>query len=88
MNIDNILVLAYLFVLSYIFNYVILLQISAHIYTSIITSLLVITIVDGFNLIDEKDKLCQECRNMNKLLDLQIIENEKLNTAIKAFKKT
>ena len=88
MNIYNILVLAYLFVLSYIFNYVILLQISAHIYTSIITSLLVITIVDGFNLIDEKDKLCQECRNMNKLLDLQIIENEKLNTAIKAFKKT
>ena len=84
----NILTLIYLFIISYICNYYLLEYVSKHIYTSIITSLLIISIIDGFNLLDERNKLYIEYKNTYKLLELQIIENNKLETIIKSFKKT
>jgi hypothetical protein len=84
----NILTLIYLFIISYICNYYLLEYVSKHIYTSIITSLLIISIIDGFNLLDERDNLYIEYKNTYKLLELQIIENNKLETIIKSFKKT
>ena len=84
----NILILVYLFILSYICNYYLLEYVSKYIYTSIISSLLIISIIDGFNLLDERDNLYIEYKNTYKLLELQIIENNKLATIIKSFKKT
>ena len=84
----NILVLVYLFILSYICNYYLLEYVSKYIYTSIISSLLIISIIDGFNLLDERDNLYIEYKNTHKLLELQIIENKKLEAAIKLLKKT
>jgi hypothetical protein len=84
----NILILVYLFILSYICNYYLLEYVSKYIYTSIISSLLIISIIDGFNLLDERDNLYIEYKNTHKLLELQIIENNKLETIIKSFKKT
>jgi|694.fasta_scaffold05006_11 hypothetical protein len=83
----NIIILSYLFVLSYIFNYYLLEYISINIYSSILTSLLIISILDGFNLLNERDNLNIEYENIYKLLELQIIENKKLETAIKLLKK-
>lgn len=83
-----ILTLIYLFIISYICNYYLLEYVSTHIYTSIITLLLIISIIDGFNLLDERDNLYIEYKNTYKLLELQIIENNKLQTIIKSFKKT
>jgi hypothetical protein len=84
----NILTLVYLFILSYICNYYILEYVSIYIYTSIILSILIISIIDGFNLLDEKNNLYIEYKNIYKLLELQIIENNKLETIIKSFKNT
>ena len=84
----NILTLINLFILSYICNYYLLEYVSKYIYTSIISSLLIISIIDGFNLLDERDKLYIEYKNTYKLLELQIIENNKLESIIKSFKKT
>lgn len=84
----NILTLIYLFILSYICNYYLLEYVSKYIYTSIILSLLIISIIDGFNLLDERDKLYIDYKNTYKLLELQIIENNKLESIIKSFKKT
>ena len=83
-----ILTLIYLFIISYICNYYLLEYVSQYIYTSIITSLLIISIIDGFNLLDERDKLYIDYKNTYKLLELQIIENNKLESVIKSFKKT
>ena len=77
-----ILTLIYLFIISYICNYYLLEYVSQYIYTSIITSLLIL------NLLDERDNLYVEYKNTYKLLELQIIENNKLETLIKSFKKT
>ena len=84
----NILTLIYLFILSYICNYYLLEYVSKYIYTSIISLLLIISTIDGFNLLDERDKLYIEYKNTYKLLELQIIENNKLESIIKSFKKT
>ena len=84
----NIIILTYLFVLSYIFNYYILEYVSIYIYSSVLTSLLIISILDGFNLLNDKDNLYIEYENTYKLLELQIIENKKLEAAIKLLKKT
>jgi hypothetical protein len=56
-------------------------------YVSIINTLLLISIVDSYNLLMEKDNLNMEYRNTHKLLELQLIENNKLQEMIKAFKK-
>ena len=56
-------------------------------YVSIINTLLLISIVDSYNLLMEKDNLNMEYRNTHKLLELQLIENKKLQEMIKAFKK-
>jgi hypothetical protein len=84
----NILILSYLFTLSYIFNYYFLNYVSITIYSTILTSLLIISILDGFNILNERDNLNIEYKNIYKLLELQIIENKKLETAIKLLKKT
>jgi hypothetical protein len=87
----NILLIIYLIIISYIinlFNNIILLYISEYIYVNILTSLLIITIIDGLYLLDEKNKYHLEYKNTHRLLELQIIENNKLEQAIKAFKKT
>ena len=85
---NNIITLIILFVLSYIFNYYILEYISIYIYSSIISSLLILSILDGFNLLNDKDNLYIEYENTYKLLELQLIENSKLEAAIKLLKKT
>lgn len=84
----NIIILIYLFILSYICNYYLLEYVSKYIYTSIISSLLIISVIDGFNLLDERNNIYIEYKNTHKLLELQIIENNKLETIIKSFKKT
>ena len=90
-QIRYLLILIYLIIISYIINlinYTILLYVSDYIYVNILTSLLIITIIDGLNLLDERNKFHLEYKNTHKLLELQIIENNKLEQAIKAFKKT
>jgi hypothetical protein len=86
--IHTIIILIYIFIISYICNYYFLEYVSKYIYTSIILSLLIISIIDGFNLLDERNKLYIEYKNTYKLLELQIIENNKLEAVIKSFKKT
>ena len=84
----NIIILTCLFSLSYIFNYYIIEYVSIYIYSSILTLLLIISILDGFNLLNDKDNLYIEYENTYKLLELQIIENKKLEAVIKLLKKT
>lgn len=86
--IHNIIILLYLFMLSYIVNYYLLEYVSIPIYTSIQSTILIITIIDGIYIIDERDNIYIEYKNTHKLLELQIIENKKLEVAIKSFKKT
>lgn len=86
--IHNIIILLYLFMLSYIVNYYLLEYVSIPIYTSIQSTILIITIIDGIYIIDERDNIYIEYKNTQKLLELQIIENKKLEVAIKSFKKT
>ena len=74
--------------LSYIVNYYLLEYVSIPIYTSIQSTILIITIIDGLYIIDERDNIYIEYKNTQKLLELQIIENKKLEVAIKSFKKT
>jgi hypothetical protein len=90
-QIRNILLIIYLIIISYIinlFNNIILLYVSDYIYVNILTSLLILTIIDGLNLLDERNKYHLEYKNTHRLLELEIIENNKLEQAIKAFKKT
>ena len=69
-------------ILKYVLSYI-----SLYIYVSIINTLLLISIIDSNNLLMEKNNLYIEYRNTHKLLDLQLIENKKLQEIIKAFKK-
>ncbi len=69
-------------ILKYVLSYI-----SLYIYISIINTLLLISIIDSYNLLMEKNNLYIEYRNTHKLLELQIIENKKLQEMIKAFKK-
>jgi hypothetical protein len=91
MNIYHIIIIIWLYLTSYILNYMILKYvlsyISLYIYISIINTLLLISIIDSYNLLMEKNNLYIEYRNTHKLLELQIIENKKLQEMIKAFKK-
>ena len=87
MNLCHVFVIIYMYIISYIFNYIILEYVSIYNYTSLITSLLIIISIDCYNILDEKDKLTIEYKNTNKLLELQLIENTKLQETIKAFKK-
>jgi len=88
LTIKNLFILIYLFILSYLLNNFILIYISQYIYSSILTSLLIITIIDGFNLLEERNNYYLEYKNTYRLLELQLIENNKLEKVIKAFKKT
>jgi hypothetical protein len=87
LNINHFLIIIYLHLISYISSYVILEYVSKYIYTSIITSLLMVSIIDGYNLLKERDNYYVEYKNTYKLLELQMIENRKLEDVIKAFKK-
>ena len=55
--IHNIIILLYLFMLSYIVNYYLLEYVSIPIYTSIQSTILIITIIDGLYIIDERDNI-------------------------------
>jgi hypothetical protein len=83
-QIRNILI-SYIIILI---NHAILLYVSDYIYVNILTSLLIIIIKDGLNILDERNKFHLKYKNTHRLLELQIIENNKLEQAIKAFKKT
>lgn len=87
MNINHIFIIINIYILSYISSYLIIEYVSKYIYTSIITSLLIICVIDSYNLLEERDNLHMEYKNTYKLLELQMIENRKLEDIIKAFKK-
>ena len=88
MNICHLLIILYLYILSYVYNYFILKYVSIYIYTSILTTLLIIIAIDSYNILDEKYKIMVLYNNTYKLLELQMIENKKLQEIIKkAFKK-
>ena len=87
MNICHLLIILYLYILSYVYNYFILKYVSIYIYTSILTTLLIIIAIDSYNILDEKYNIMILYNNTYKLLELQMIENKKLQEIIKAFKK-
>jgi hypothetical protein len=68
--------ISYLIIISYIIiliNHTILLYVSDYIYVNILTSLLIRIIIDGLNLLDEKNKFHLKYKNTHRLLELQII---------------
>jgi len=86
MNVCNIIVLIILYILSYIVNLCIIEYISInniYIYTSILSYIILILGIDSFNLIKDNDYYNNENRNIHKLLELQIIENNKLKLYLK-----
>jgi hypothetical protein len=68
-------------ILKYILSYI-----SIYMYISIINTLLLISIVDSYNLLTEKENLYIEYKNTHKLLELQLIENKKLQEIINCRK--
>ena len=86
MNVSNIIVLIILYILSYIVNLYIIEYLSINninIYTSILSYIILILGIDSFNLIKDNDYYNNENRNIHKLLELQIIENNKLKLYLK-----
>jgi hypothetical protein len=86
MNVCNIIVLIILYILSYIVNLYIIEYLSInniYIYTSILSYIIIILGIDSFNLIKDNDYYNDENRNIHKLLELQIIENNKLKLYLK-----
>jgi hypothetical protein len=86
MNVCNIIVLIILYILSYIVNLYIIDYLSInniYIYTSILSYIIIILGIDSFNLIKDNDYYNNENRNIHKLLELQIIENNKLKLYLK-----
>jgi amino acid transporter len=90
MNIYHIMIIIWLHLTSYILNYMILKYIlsyiSIYMYISIINTLLLISIVDSYNLLTEKENLYIDYKNTHKLLELQLIENKKLQEIINCKK--
>lgn len=89
MKLQYILILLGIYTIAYIFTYIIyqiLNPIMLYIYTSIITTLLIIITIDSYNLINEINEIEEDNKLLRELLNIQIIENNKLEIYIKTNK--
>jgi hypothetical protein len=83
MNIYTILALIFLFIISYVINSYLILYISIELYTTILIYFIIIFAIDSYNLIVEKEHINNEYISIHKLLELQLIENTRLQKIIK-----
>lgn len=83
MMISNIIIILILYLLSYIFNYYIIQYISVYVYTSLLSNILLILIIDSYNLILERDSIYNDYIKLSKELKIISIENDKLHKIIK-----
>ena len=84
-----IIVLLIILLISYINTYIIYSFLSEYykcLYTSFITLLLIIVIIDGNSILNELNYIKNENQELHKLLNIHIIESKKMHEIINIFK--
>ncbi len=83
------IILLIILLISYINTYIIysfLSEYYKYLYTTFITFLLIIVIIDGNSILNELNYIKNENHELYKLLNYHIIESKKLNEIINIFK--